>query len=147
MRNFKQLARKDEHGLTLVEVLASIVIISIIFISIITILTQTARTNKTSVEIIDATYLAQTEMENLYAISRQGTNPVLDGSIYSSEPDDGSWKVYHKQSADPDFFFEIRKEDLADSMSRIVVRVYDKTDVAKSEPRAQMETLLKWGAD
>lgn len=73
----KQLFKKihiNERGLTLAEVLASIVILSILLFSALNIIIQTAKTNTVSEQIIDATYVAQTEMEHIYKASQQGTH-------------------------------------------------------------------------
>src|SRR5690625_4342612 len=66
--NRKQLS--NEKGLTLIEVLVSLVIISIILIAVLFVLLQIIRTNKTSQEIVNATYIAQTEMEEMYRVSQ-----------------------------------------------------------------------------
>src|SRR5690625_1535574 len=60
----------NQKGLTLIEVLVSIVIISIILLAILFVLLQIIRTNKTSQEIVNATYVAQKEMEEMYRVSQ-----------------------------------------------------------------------------
>src|SRR5690625_3684322 len=59
----------NENGLTLVEVLASVVLLTIIITIFLNVFMQSAKTNTTSEEIVDATYLAQTEMEKIYSKS------------------------------------------------------------------------------
>lgn len=140
----KKLA--NEKGLTLVEILAAMVIISIIFISIITILNLTAKSNRTSKEIIDATYIAQEEMEYIYKISREDSS-FESLEQYEADVEDDGWKVYWKETETDDFKIEVREKTTEDSMVRIVVRVYEQADEEKVNPRAQMETLLKWGDD
>jgi len=137
---------KNEQGLTLVEILASLVILAIIFISIISILNQSARTNKTSEEIIDATYVAQTEMEHIYKLSKDTDKTIDSIHDYVKQTPNGNWNVYHKQ-VEHNFFLEILEDRTDEPMVRIVVRVYEISDTNKENPKAQMETLLKWGDD
>ncbi|SEO93884.1 prepilin-type N-terminal cleavage/methylation domain-containing protein [Amphibacillus marinus] len=62
---------KNEQGLTLVEVLASITILSIIVVTFLAFFIQSARTTKVSEDVMDATYLAQSYMEKIYYQSTQ----------------------------------------------------------------------------
>ena len=64
----------DESGLSLVEVLASIVILTLLLTTFLMMFLQSAKVNKTSENIIDATYIAQTEMEKIYALSTNTKN-------------------------------------------------------------------------
>lgn len=146
MNNGKKLT--NEKGLTLVEILAAIVIISIIFISIITILNLTAKSNRISKEIIDATYVAQKEMEFIYKLSSE--NVKLDAfSYYQPMAKDGNWNVYEKisESEHDGYLIVVKEDDINDPMIRIVVQVFEKNDETMVELKAQMETLLKWGDD
>lgn len=132
----------DERGLTLVEVLAGVVILSLIFVSIVNMLNQSARANKTSEEIIDATYITQREMETIYKLSKEGKN--LDAlTDYMKQPNEANWEVYHKNVNDH-LLLEIKKDDSDKPMVRIVVTAYEVEDLAKTNPKAKMETLLKW---
>ena len=142
---FDEKTLTNKKGLTLVEILAAIVIISIIFISIITILNLTAKSNRTSHEIIDATYIAQREMEFIYKLSSE--NVKLESyEDYVVNREDGEWTVYRKKTAtEDDYFIEIKEDKTEEPMIRIVVQVFDKSSKEMIEPKAQMETLLKWG--
>lgn len=132
----------DEKGLTLVEVLAAVVILSLIFVSIVNMLNQSARANKTSEEIIDATYITQREMETIYKLSKEGKH--LDAiTDYMKQPNEANWEVYHKNVNDQ-LLLEIKQDDSDKPMVRIVVTAYEVEDLAKTNPKAKMETLLKW---
>ena len=135
----------SEKGLSMVEILTSIVILALIFISIITILNLTAKSNKTSEKIIDATYIAQQEMEYIYEKSLDETSELETIPEYAKQSNDGNWFVYHKNIANSDYFLEIKEDRTEFPMVRVVVKVYDVNDISKTEPKAQMETLLKWG--
>lgn len=62
---------KNEMGASLAEILVSIVILSILLFFFLGMFINSSKVNVKSEEVIDATYVAQTEIENLYAISKQ----------------------------------------------------------------------------
>lgn len=61
---------KEEQGISLVEVVASIVLITVILLSFFTLFIQTKKTSVQSETIQNATYVAQVEMEEIYSISQ-----------------------------------------------------------------------------
>lgn len=73
---------RSSIGISLVEVLAGFIILTIILISFMSILVQTKKTNASSEEIQEATYLAQAEMEEIYLKSDSGG---LLGELSASE--------------------------------------------------------------
>src|SRR5690625_5676952 len=94
-KRYKCIKRMDENGLTLVEVLASVVLLTIIITIFLNVFIQSAKTNTTSEEVVDATYIAQTEMERIYSKSlalehNKPENGIreLDYNLLSSE---GEW--------------------------------------------------------
>ena len=80
MGKLKLKLQKNEKGISLVEVLASIVILTLLLTTFLMMFVQSAKTNKKSEEIIDATYIAQTEMENIYAVSSNAGNVEMNRS-------------------------------------------------------------------
>lgn len=101
----------SESGLTLVEILAGIVILALMILTIAVVFTQTARTNKASENILDATYVAQTELEHINNISKE-TNPELrDTEGYQQQPNEADWQIFHKQINNTNYFVEIRLKD------------------------------------
>lgn len=60
----------DENGMSLVEVVASLLIISIILVSFFSLFVQSKKTNTSAEVTNDATYYAQTEMERIYGLSK-----------------------------------------------------------------------------
>ena len=60
---------KEERGISLVEVIASIVLLSIILLSFFTLILQSNKATHKSNGIMNSTYMAQIEMENLYNYS------------------------------------------------------------------------------
>ena len=133
----------NENGLTLIEVLASVVILTLIITTFLMMFLQSAKTNKASEKIIDSTYYAQVEMENIYAISeltsfenrktemKNRLQYETSDSIHFIKDDSKSKKYYEAK-------LEVEKKDLV----RLIVRIYNNKDEKKLE--AQMETLLAW---
>lgn len=134
--------KHNEKGLTLAEVLASIVILSIILISGLSIIIQSAKTNKTSENIIDATYIAQKEMENIYEENHNDSSIFKSLAGYEKQTAIEDWDIYHVERED--YFVEVRVKESEQSpgMVRIVIQVYE--DETKTISRAQMENLFKW---
>lgn len=60
--------RQKEQGVSLLEVIVSIVLIAIILLSFSTIFLQSKKTNVLSESFVDATYRAQEDMETVYGI-------------------------------------------------------------------------------
>lgn len=133
----------NENGLTLIEVLASVVILTLIITTFLMMFLQSAKTNKASEKIIDSTYYAQVEMENIYAISeltsfenrktemKNRLQYETSDSIHFIKDDSKSKKYYEAK-------LEVEKKDLV----RLIVRIYNNKNEKKLE--AQMETLLAW---
>lgn len=137
----KQL-KANEKGLTLVELLASFVILSIIFFSILSILNLSAKANRQSEDMMDATYLAQEEMEWLYTMSRDGKRIAKDEN-YRLETSTKAWKTYTKNSDLEGIVIKVKENDTNFPMVRVLIHVYD-----EKEPeivKAQMESFMKWG--
>lgn len=74
MKKFYKMFHSNEKGFTLIEVLASFVILVILLTTFFTFFIQTAKTGKSSENIVDATYIAQSEMEKAYAVSKKESN-------------------------------------------------------------------------
>lgn len=64
--NYNKKLINSQSGFSLLEVIASILLVSVLLISILGLILQSAKTTKSSEEIINGTYIAQTEMESLY---------------------------------------------------------------------------------
>lgn len=141
----------NQQGMTLVEVVVSILIITIISVSILTFFIQAARTNKVSENIADATYTAQTYMEEIYELS---TLYDLDHGISELQKMDSSLYPYRGftiiSSNNNLYEFEkvtdsglIRVQISEDNnLSSLIIKVYESPEKLKLE--AQMETYLKW---
>lgn len=137
---------QSEKGMTLIEVVASIVILSIILLSVYKLLISSSETTKTSETIIDATYIAQTEMENFYSFSHENNMPAqFDKEIFPSyeykRNEDSSTFIYQNDTDYPGYSLELKLKLTGSNMTRIILKVYNNKNVLKS----QMETTLEWG--
>lgn len=73
----------DQRGISLIEVIVSILLISIILITFYGMFIQSKKTNNTAEATGDATYLAQTEMEKVYQLSTSISLSQLNSSSLS----------------------------------------------------------------
>lgn len=86
----------NNRGLTLIEVIASLVIISIILISFLGLFLQSKKTNVSSEGIQDATYEAQKVMEQLYTLTNKSGSihhlgaDSIPGTSFTKISEDGS---------------------------------------------------------
>ena len=130
----------SERGLTLVEVLASIVLLSIILTGVLMIIIQTAQINVKSEDIIDATYVAQTEMEKIYAASRNGeTKNTWFEKNYDSVMERNT---YHKTVSNYIIEVQWEEHEKETSLTRVIVKVYDEMEDERAS--VQMENHLVW---
>lgn len=151
----------NEHGVTLVELLASIVLITLILTTFITIFIQSAKTYKTSENIIDATYVAQAEMEKIYAVSvitnyGERKNAMISKPLeYHYLGKEGNWLVYEK--TEDTYTIKIKLEEkrieinidddkppIESDMNQIIVEAFDGPE---QKERAKMQGILHWGID
>lgn len=155
MRKFKRYIEKKlmgENGFTLVEVLASVVLLTIIITIFLNVFIKSAETSKTSGEIIDATYMAQIEMEHIYleSLSTKYSDRVdaFQELEYDPPVDGGEWIIFEKET-DEGYYLKVKlQRDILDeneNMNRLIVAI-SHTLTAK-RPQATMEGILLWKAD
>lgn len=142
----------NENGLTLVEVLASVVLLTIIITIFLNVFMQSAKTNTTSEEIVDATYLAQTEMEKIYSKSLETKYSERENAFenlgYSPLTGENEWALFGKELDDGYYAkIKIQKDsmEVAENMNRLIITIHDRS--ATDKPQAQMENILLWEAD
>ncbi|WP_181347475.1 prepilin-type N-terminal cleavage/methylation domain-containing protein [Thalassobacillus sp. CUG 92003] len=134
----------SNRGFTLIEVLASIVIMTIIITIFFTLFTQSARTTHQSESIINATYTAQQEMENIYHLSESMT--VSDGFAHMEDngyaianPGEAYILTHDKHGFHVRIEIERRSED---ALNQVRVKVFENSSEEALE--AQMETIVTW---
>lgn len=153
MKAKHRLKGTAESGITLVETLVSIVLLGLVLTIFLSVFTQSAAINKTSEEVVDASYLAQKEMENLYALSQRTTDyrAAMESAGYTEVEEDSDWMYYesdYKQNEDAetmDYDIQIRLEkDSSDHLRRVVVEVYQLEDDSQ---QVKMQNVLAWGQE
>lgn len=138
----------NEKGLTLVEILASLVILSIVVVSLMPMFVQSSHFNQSSKKIEDATYIAESNMEDLFHLS---TSSVLSDGIVKLSTIEGYNQVsncpigycYEKKMNNHYVFIQLKNSSNNGLMDG-VVSVYSDSTMTKKE--AQMETLLNWSS-
>jgi type II secretory pathway pseudopilin PulG len=141
------LRKSHDKGLTLVEILASIVILSLLIISFLALFLNSAKSiNKTEV-IIDSTYVVQTKMEEIYGISQTyGFSNSLSrysglgwSEIVSNQP---LTKITMNQNNDYFITAELTKNVNSPNLVTVLIKAYN--DESKQKLETQMETILLW---
>ncbi|WP_346206418.1 prepilin-type N-terminal cleavage/methylation domain-containing protein [Caldifermentibacillus hisashii] len=139
---FNMISPNNNKGLTLIELLVSLTLISIILISFFYFFIQGAKSNQVSEEIIDATALAQTYMEKFYRISKEHT--YISG-LATIREDEGFNQVSSNIFKKSENNYYLKLELLQPSTSGIsVVRLSVFSDETEKNLKAQMESRLKW---
>lgn len=151
---------QNEFGISLIEVIASILILTIILISFFSLLIQSNRTNRLSESIADATYIAQMEMENL--ISEDNNNNIgvfvkaIESNGYTLEstndfqcknPDNIKYSnvyVFVKTDSQyPDFKKKITIKEICNYYNSASIKI-EVIDVNANSIRAIMENVIKF---
>ena len=145
--------QKNQSGFSLLEVLASTILITIILLSFFTFFINSAKTTKTSESIVDFTYLAQKEMENAYEKSSlststnwEGIKNDIDNLGYTYLEERNGYSIFKKTAVDVNGYvllkIKMHEPIKYDLLTKTIIEVYD---AEKSILKAQMETILSWG--
>lgn len=117
-------------GMTLIEIIISLALLSIILVPFLTMFVQSAFTIKKSEVVLDGTYVAQRVMEDIYNDSQDETIPI---------PPDGIQKYWDSWGGN---YWIYKEVSVHNKLVTVLVRVY--SDDSESELEAQMETKLLW---
>ncbi len=140
-------------GFSLIEVMASIIILFFILLSFFTLLISSAKTINTSETIVNYTYLAQKEMENVYEKSSSSTlnkweeiKNTIPSLGYANIGEDADYTIFKKTIADKKAYIllkiKMHKPYEYNNLTNIIIEVYDEEkDILKS----QMESIVSWG--
>jgi type II secretory pathway pseudopilin PulG len=143
----------SEKGITLIEILASIVILSIIIVSLLSMFVQSTRSNNISKNIMDTTYVAETSMEELnraIALSTDLENfPIevnkltnTDGSNCYTLISNINGQAYFERVVPGHYVYIEALSTTGNPLVKVKVKVYK--DRTKAKKEAQMEMLLPW---
>lgn len=139
----------NEYGITLVETLLSVVILVLILSIFLSMFVQSANRNRMSEDVIDATYLAQMQLENVYSKSLRSKNyeEAFAELSYRRTDEDDSWVYFTntEHSSYSDYYSEIKIEkNDDDDLHLLVIEVYQKSD---DSLQAMMQNILLWEQD
>lgn len=136
---------KNQSGITLIEVLASIVILSLIIVSIVPMFIQSSKANNLSKSITESTYLAESELEEIIQLNTKSASPSLNelsnqmiNKGYSNDP---SCSHCYGMMKDERYVF-VQIKDSSTDLGKVVLKVYRNSSKQKLE--SQMETILTW---
>lgn len=150
----------NDKGFTLIEIMVSVVILSIIVVSLLSFFVQSSRSNSMSNKMIDSTYIAQTNIEDINKWNKSFTpstsptaDPVgefktflMDGKGYDS--DSSCTNCLKKEQDNRIIQFQLSSVLTAitagtstKELGKVVVIVYDSS---KTKKEAQMELVLSW---
>lgn len=139
----------SNKGLTLIEIVASIALLSIIVLSIIPMFIQSAQSNKNSKEIMDATLLAQTEMENIVNLNDHTEKSNLDIMYneilqkgYKKDPTCENCLGINKGGYYIVVQLSNTSKDNHPTLGKVVIKVYENSQKRKQE--SQMELVIPW---
>lgn len=146
---------KNEMGMSLAELLASIVILSILLFFFLGMFINSSKVNVKSEEVIDATYVAQTQVENLYSLSKQtefsnriiGIDSIDYDEVSVPDPAD-QWHLFeHIDTSEYKIKLKVQNASIVDDMTRAIIEVYNEHPDGTEVLEAQMESILQWEAD
>lgn len=144
MKKIKKQIMMEETGITLVEVIASIALLSVIMLLFFMIFSQFLNTSNKSEDIISATYVAQTEMEQLYQLSKTvSISEVEDKLLENGYINIGmidEWIVFEKYEQ-YDIRIKLKLLDEETNLEPVVIEVYDPST---SKLETKMESLFTW---
>ena len=141
---------KTENGFTLVEVLASILLLTLVIVTFMMMFALGARTHMTSKELFNSTYEVQNEMEKMVELSAQAVTSsaritaIKESLGYTPQAaitESGvRWGRLTKKVG-TEHVMEIRLEETTSPFVRIIVEVAEEGNINE---KVKMETLLTW---
>ncbi|WP_042472150.1 type IV pilus modification PilV family protein [Bacillus ndiopicus] len=146
---------KNEQGMSLVEVVAALLIIGIVLISFFGLLIQSNKTTHKSNDIMDATYMAQKEMESLYntaggasSYENLASGYTLDvdnpGTSLTSLPTDHVYKYLPRESENFTYYLTLQTFS-QDSDYKKAVYVHLEVIENSTNSKATMENVYILG--
>lgn len=139
---------QNNKGLSLIEVLVSVLILSLLAGPFLTLFVHATKTNLDTRQMVDATYIAQGCMEEIYSLSTksnfddtramlatQGFSETITGSeyVYTKKVN----KQYVKYRIDTGIYLS-----LTTNVFKVIVEVY--YDALYSKLATKMENVVEW---
>ena len=149
MKTLKSLI-KSNTGSIFVEILISLILISMVLLTFMSMFVTSAKVNRKSRDVLDATYSAQSLMEKLYDLSLSKSlettlNELQDSVLADSEYKENAGGQVIKGKYE-DFDVKITIKDTEEEELRLVkVEVY--SDDTHTQSQAVMQSNLLWKDD
>ena len=149
MKTLKSLI-KSNTGSIFVEILISLILISMVLLTFMSMFVTSAKVNRKSKDVLDATYSAQDLMEELYDLSLSKSlkttldelqNSILTDSFHEEIADE---QVILGKYDDKDIAITI-KDTEDEKLSLVKVEVY--SDDTYTQSQAVMQSNLLWKDD
>ncbi|WEG11458.1 prepilin-type N-terminal cleavage/methylation domain-containing protein [Pullulanibacillus sp. KACC 23026] len=138
----------SKSGFTLIEVMASIVLLALIVGPFLTMFVQSSKTNQITNKVDDATFVANSEMEFFYnqstssSISQISTNPgLVTGYTPTVQNCSSTGSLCYTKTNGTHYVF-VQLTPKQTPLEDVTVKVY-KT-AAMNQLQAQMETVYSW---
>jgi prepilin-type N-terminal cleavage/methylation domain-containing protein len=130
-----------EKGLTLIEILASITILSVIIVSFLSMFVLSSRETNFSSDKINATYVAESTMEQMTHVVTisTGINSVLAPAGFTVQ--DCS-TCYGSTIQGHFVYIKVYEKNPGNGLVTVIVKVYQ--DSSKEKQEVQMESLMAW---
>lgn len=135
----------SEKGMTLVEILVSIIILSIIIVSLLSMFVQSSQTNRVSKNMMDATYLAESQMEEINNMNTSAVSSSIDNLssqlVAKGYTQDNSCSYCYSLAKNGHYVF-VQLSNVSTDLGKVIVRIYK--DNKKTSQEAQMELVISW---
>ncbi len=144
----KSLCFHSEKGLTLIEILASMTILSGLIIFMLTMFVQSSRENTYSENVVNSTYLAQSNMETIENMISSSAaladliTPMTNSGFKATTSGCLSGTCYDKNSNGHYVFVQLTNTDTTNLTADAKVKIFK--DNSRASQEAQMELILPW---
>lgn len=135
--------RRWINGMTLIEIMVAISILSFIFIALIYSFPYGLSINKAAESATIASYLAQEKIEQLHSLGYDGISTGVIEAKHRLSDDPNSYLYDFQRETDIRYMNSNLQVESADQgMKRIIVTVYYFDSMAKSEKSLNISTLI-----
>ncbi|MFK5706491.1 type IV pilus modification PilV family protein [Lysinibacillus boronitolerans] len=149
---------KNEEGFTLIEVVASLLIIIIILLGFISLFFSTTKSTKNADNMFNATYYAQQKMEEIYIYAKNANwnsttiESVIPTSSFEKLPPGGDILAeYNYFDTTNDFYCTLRVKKYSPSALPVLVNNLPLTNIIieirenkQGEIKEKMENIIEW---
>lgn len=137
----------SQSGISLIEILASIVLLSLVIGPFMTLFIQSGKTNSITHTIDNATYVANSQMEYMYSLSTTyslSQVPSNIGTDYVGTLQNcaSGAQCFTSVSGDPSIFIQLTPVAGQAPLVDVLVKVFK--NGSTHQPKAQMETIYSW---